>query len=186
MSTATDDFPECADLPAGQRKICRGETKHPAVIRNAYRERWGIAPRQWAPRQMVLQRNNSTGEVKLVGPDATASTTESQEQKSPAAGVGTEFMLLLQSLGVKPTPNCPCTKVRKKMDRLGIAGCIENRDELIAKLKKNAQGFGIAVKLKAGWFATLSGLAFSLNPLDPIPGLFDEAVRRAQAKESPT
>lgn len=36
--------------------------------------------------------------------------------------------------------------------------------------------------LQAAFWAAMTGLAFKVNPLDPIPGLFEEAIRRAEVK----
>jgi hypothetical protein len=73
------------------------------------------------------------------------------------------------------------------MDMLGPAWCRENKDKLVEQIKANAGKWGWTEKMAniatASWKSITTGLALKINPLDPIPGLFDEAVRRAEVEE---
>jgi len=66
--------------------------------------------------------------------------------------VGTNFKSLVDGLGVAPVEGCNCEALRDEMDCLGLPGCIR----------------------KAAGPAVWHGLAFTVDPRDPIPGLFDE------------
>jgi hypothetical protein len=96
-----------------------------------------------------------------------------------AEPVGTNLKKLIDSLGVEGSPGCNCESLRLEMDRLGIAGCLRERARLIAALRESAESVSWLSKLKAAGPAVWSGLVFKVNPADPIPGLFDEAVRMA-------
>jgi hypothetical protein len=101
---------------------------------------------------------------------------------SPSGGPGTELFLLLVSLNIQPKLGCGCNSVKSEMNKLGPAGCRENRDSLVAKIRDNSEKYRVSEWIAAGAAAIVSGLAFKLNPIDPIPGLFDEAVCRAEKK----
>lgn len=93
-------------------------------------------------------------------------------------GPGTEFKKLVASLGI--VDMCAtCIALMRKMDELGVAGCIEWRDELITELEESAQKYGWRKRIHAAGKAILKGLAGKVNPFNPIPGLFDEAIRLA-------
>jgi hypothetical protein len=67
-----------------------------------------------------------------------------------------------------------------KMNRWGVDGCREHRAEIIAHLKAAYQETSWADFATASAKAIASGLAFSINPLDPFGSLVDEAIRRAE------
>lgn len=92
---------------------------------------------------------------------------------------GTEFYKLARQLGVQPKPGCTCGAVAARMNVLGVAGCQAHRGELLAALAENYQLYGLKDKLTAAVHAVASGLAFRLDPRDPLGSLFDEALRRA-------
>ncbi len=94
-------------------------------------------------------------------------------------GPGTELHKLLASLNIKSSANCDCNAKAEQMDRWGVEGCITNRELIISWLREGQQRWGWSPILGAIRPALLSGLAFKLNPLDPIPGLVDEAIRLA-------
>jgi hypothetical protein len=71
------------------------------------------------------------------------------------------------------------------MDAWGVAGCRgEHYQEIVDRFRAYASKYGWATKLKAAALAVKTGLAFRLNPLDPAPGIVDEAIRRAEEKEA--
>lgn len=98
---------------------------------------------------------------------------------APARGVGTHLKLILTSLGLDESASCSCESWRARMDAWGPAGCRANRAAIETHLRAEAGAVGWVAKLKAGAKAAAAGLL--LNPLDPAPGLLDEAVRRAEA-----
>lgn len=103
----------------------------------------------------------------------------------PGNGPGTELKKLLESLGVNAGPTCDCRKRANDMDIMGIEGCKENREIIIGWLREGQERWGWKDKMKAAAKAVQTGLAFKLNPLDPFPGLVDEAIRLAEASPRP-
>jgi len=100
-------------------------------------------------------------------------------------GPGSELTALIKKLGYVSKPNCACKRHARMMDELGVEGCRRDRAVVIqwindARAEWGITGlFGMAAP---AWHAFTSGLAFRLNPLDPVPSLVDEAIRRAEAK----
>lgn len=103
---------------------------------------------------------------------------------APADGPGTELEGLIDSLGLKKKEGCRnCRKLADAMNRWGVAGCLEHREAILSQLRKAQQKLGWLEAMRAGANAVRAGLV--LNPLDPAPGLFDEAIRRAALKAHP-
>ena len=101
----------------------------------------------------------------------------------PEGGPGTEMKAMLAGLGVNPGPTCDCNAKAVQMDLWGVEGCRANRNTIVGWLRDNAPRWGWADRVKAAANAVINGLAFKLNPLDPFPGVLDEAIRRAEEKE---
>lgn len=99
-------------------------------------------------------------------------------------GVGSQMWKLLSGLRVKHKSSCFCLQLAKRMNELGPDGCSDRSEELIEEMRKNQGSYGWAEHLTAGVLAVSSGLAFKLNPLDPIPGLLNEAIRLAKEAET--
>lgn len=99
-------------------------------------------------------------------------------------GPGTELKAILASLNINPSPSCDCNARAWQMDEWGVTGCKTNRDTIILWLKEGQDRWGWSNSFSIISSAIWSGLAFKLNPLDPIPGLVDEAIRRAEEKET--
>lgn len=95
-------------------------------------------------------------------------------------GVGTHLKLLLMSLGLEESVSCSCASMRAQMDAWGPAGCRRNQHAILTHLRTEAGKVGWTVSLKTGVKAAVSGLI--LNPIDPAPGLLNEAVRRAEVE----
>lgn len=95
-------------------------------------------------------------------------------------GPGSQLWKLLSSLGVTHTSDCSCVSLAEYMNAVGPARCQQESGILINRIKANQELYGWSTWLKAGALAVVTGLAFSLNPLDPIPGLFAEALKRAE------
>lgn len=106
------------------------------------------------------------------------------QPQPPSSGPGTELKAILHSLGVDPGPSCDCNQRAEQMDKWGVDGCKRYRDEIVGWLKEGQTRWGWKEKLAIAAKAVTTGLAFSLSLLDPIPGLVDEAIRRAEEKEN--
>lgn len=157
----TDDFPECDQFRnnAVRYGICRGERYSPEKT-DRWRIAWGISP---------------------FNPDITAEkpTHVRQAARPIMEPVGTILKNLIESLHIPEQEGCACPQIQAAMDTLGIEGCLRERDSLISALRENAGGVSLWSKLKAITPAIVGGLTFKVNPLDPAPGLFDEAIHLA-------
>lgn len=112
---------------------------------------------------------------------------------SPGFGAGTELKKILASIGIHEKPNCPCAAFAATMDRWGIDGCIARRAHIEDKLRSNAKqwGWGSVSELLqptnareiigAAWKSVKTGLVFKINPLDPFPGLVEQAIEAEEA-----
>lgn len=100
--------------------------------------------------------------------------------EAPAKGPGTELKALLAKIGINPKPTCPCNDTMKWMNQLGVEGCRTERMAIVNKLKAAAKNYSWTETINAASRAVVSGLAFSLNPLNPFPGLVEEAIRLAE------
>jgi len=97
-------------------------------------------------------------------------------------GPGTELVRILASLGITIMVDCPCKVRAAQMNAWGIDGCREHFNEIVGWLREGQAFWGWKEKLAAAFSATVSRLAFRLNPLDPFPGLVEEAISRADEK----
>lgn len=102
----------------------------------------------------------------------------------PTKGPGTELMGILAQLGIRSGANCDCKQKAAQMDTWGVAECRNNRDTIVGWLRDGQTKWGWKDKLLAAKNAVTTGLVFTFNPLDPFPGLVDEAIRRAEQKEA--
>lgn len=97
-------------------------------------------------------------------------------------GVGEAFFEITESLGIKTPIDCLCRHVRNRMNSLGPDGCRRERPQLLVSLRENAKRIRLSQKLRAIPLSIWTGLVWKVNPLDPLPGMFDEAVRMAEKK----
>lgn len=125
---------------------------------------------QW---KVIRQHNNQYG-LTILG---------CQEQDYPQ-GPGTELHNMLAELGINPSPTCECNERMTAMNDWRVAGCKENRETIIGWLRDGQVKWGWRDRMVAMAKAVASGIAFKLNPLDPMPGMVDEAIRRAELKEA--
>jgi hypothetical protein len=88
-------------------------------------------------------------------------------------GPGGHLMRLLKSAGIVPTPECGCDNKASQMDRWGVAGCVQHREEIIGWLNEAAAEQGWAAKLSVAW---KSGCL-------TIGGLVDKAIAAAEGAE---
>lgn len=105
-----------------------------------------------------------------------------RSRSAPVAGPGTELRKLLKALGVSDNGCAGCGGTASQMNVWGVDGCRARRDEIAGRLREQAGKRGWRVLLTAAFAAVASGLALRLNPIDPFPGLVDEAIRRAEAQ----
>lgn len=98
----------------------------------------------------------------------------------PAEGPGTELKAIIASLGVTPTSTCGCESLANEMNMLGVDGCRRERERLVSALREKREAFGLEDTVKAAALAFANGLAWRINWKDPLPDLFDVAVRRAE------
>jgi hypothetical protein len=148
----------------GQKwNICQGP---PSAKRDAYLTRWTL--------KTVASSMPSRHVPQLVHKEYEALSAQS---------VGTELKQILTSLGFS---NCGgCAAYTLQMDRWGIAGCKEKYGEILTHLRAEQRKRGWLSLIAASVAAVRTGIAFRLDPLDPAPGLLDEALRRAEAKVTP-
>jgi hypothetical protein len=111
-----------------------------------------------------------------------AHTRPAPQPPRPAGGPGTELKALLAELGIVPTRSCECNRKAEEMDRLGVGGVRRDRDRIVAWLREAQRKRSWGQQLAAAAKALASGLAWKLDPLDPAPGILEEALRRAGAK----
>jgi len=96
----------------------------------------------------------------------------------PADGPGSELKRLLTELGLTGKAGCGCEAFLLQMNAWGLDGCAQHREAILAQLRVNQARLGWLEALRAAAAAVRSGLVLALNPLDPAPGLLDEALRR--------
>jgi hypothetical protein len=99
-------------------------------------------------------------------------------------GPGTEFEVLAKSLGLNPNEGCGCASIKLRMNHLGVAGCIENRSDLLESLRQNEATFSWLATAIAAGNAARSGLALKISWTDPLPDLLDLAIENARLKNS--
>jgi hypothetical protein len=99
-------------------------------------------------------------------------------------GVGFELTKLYKSLGINPPENCTCRALSVRMDELGPAGCREQEDELIKAMEENAAKYKWTDTLKAGFKAIGKGLAFKINPANPLRSCLRIAIERTEADDA--
>lgn len=165
-------------------EVCKG--LHGPEKQEAYQRKWAIR----------LELNRRGGNIPPIVPEretpsiASRSRPVKPSRASPSlpkttSGPGTELKALLTSLGFK-APCGSCSDKAAVMDAWGVKGCRENLHILVDWLKREQVKLGWLQTIKAGTKALTNGLVFALNPIDPVPGLIEEAIRRAEAKSPPS
>jgi len=196
---------ECDKYPGRLREICRGTADLPPEKINAYRHRMGLKP-------FDLNDTTFTGFSKPKSLHRKPEVEKKRERKIPkqrrkggccggkhrkqvrnsrskpaaekvALGPGSHLKQLLSKLGVEPAPNCSCNLLIEIMDDLGSVGCKLWRASLLKLMHKNQEKYGWSTYLRAGVGIVLLGWTFKINPANPIPDLFDWAVRLAEQDE---
>lgn len=89
---------------------------------------------------------------------------------------GTEFKKLVASLGI--TYMCDaCRATMDWMNELGVDGCRNHFGEIVTQIENNARNYSWARKITVAGAGVLRRM--KVNPFNPIPGLVEEAIRRA-------
>jgi hypothetical protein len=137
---------------------------------------------------MTATKDAAKAELETAEPESEreAALRAALGMKPREVGPGEEFDALTKSLGLEKWEGCSCAAIRDDMNRAGVAGCREKRNHFIERIKANV-ATGIAANklskwawVKAACRAVRLGLAFKIDPRDPIPGLFDLAVNNAE------
>lgn len=93
---------------------------------------------------------------------------------------GTALKTILTSIGLK-IPGCDtCNGWRVKMDRGGAVWCRQHRSEIIQRINEAKQSVDWLTYAQAGAKAFKNGVAWEIDWMDPAPGLFELAMRRAE------
>jgi hypothetical protein len=95
-------------------------------------------------------------------------------------GVGSQLWRLLKRLGIHNNAQCSCVLLADIMNTLGPQGCREQKETLLKLMSKNQEKYGWKDYFRAAKNAVLLGWIFKLNPLDPLPGLLNEAIKLAE------
>lgn len=103
---------------------------------------------------------------------------------APHDGPGTELKRLFDSLDINERLDCDCEWMMREMNALGAAGCRRERPRLVKALKANAKKYSWVDTIRAAKKVAASELALQIDLRDPIGWLFDEAVRRWEAREA--
>ena len=100
-------------------------------------------------------------------------------------GVGSQLWRVLQRLGIQHRPECSCIILADIMNDLGPEGCCQpdNRELLLKLMQKNWKRYGWFDIAQASARSILTGLAFKVNPTDPLPGLLDYAIKLAETAQ---
>ncbi len=99
---------------------------------------------------------------------------------SSQLSTGSILHKLLNDHGLTELPGCSCKSIINWMNRIGPQGCREQKEIIVKKLNESRELVSWSTMIRAGVAAVKSGLAFKLNPLDPIGSLVDEAIRLAE------
>jgi hypothetical protein len=97
-------------------------------------------------------------------------------------GSGTELQKLFRELDITEHDGCKCKQIMTEMNKLGVVGCVRERNSLLKKLKSNAKHYTWIEKLRAARKVATSKIALRIDLKDPIGWCFDEAVRRYAEK----
>lgn len=97
---------------------------------------------------------------------------------------GTELKKLLATLGLDSVLGCSCNDRARMMDAWGPEGCLDRKQEILGWLRESAKQTTTGAYLKAITKAVTSGMAFKLDPFNPVESLLDEAIKRSQTSEN--
>lgn len=98
-------------------------------------------------------------------------------------GPGDAMQEIMDELRITEKVGCSCKSLARKMNKLGIDGCVKNRVELIAELNRNSAKYSWIEKFKIGIYNTTNPLAIGFLVSGNIAeAMLDEAIRRVQLR----
>lgn len=98
-------------------------------------------------------------------------------------GPGAELRAVIQGLDLAAPAGCGgCNSLMQEMNRLGVEGCRREYDRLLKSMRKNAKRFGWVDWSIAAMAALRNGIATEVNWIDPLPGLLNLAIQRAEQR----
>jgi hypothetical protein len=128
--------------------------------------------RAYSPAEAQAAASAATGIMRSVGRDP---------NRPP--GVGDCFERLAESIGLRGIDmgcGTGCGEAKARMNALGPDGCRREFDALVAKLRENQSKIGLTKRVAAIGLAVWTGLAWKVDPRDPLPGMLTEAIRLAE------
>lgn len=130
-------------------------------------------------KSMTTQPTRSLVRRHIVSPGETIRLGTVAPAPELSSGPGTELKAIFRSLGL---PTCgPCHAWASLMDQNGVRWCRDNKQLIVARLREARDEATWFQKRRAEVLAIATGLAFHLDPLDPLGSVVDEAIRRAEA-----
>jgi hypothetical protein len=99
-------------------------------------------------------------------------------------GPGAELSAMLAEIGVSAVEGCGCEALAAKMNLWGADGCREKRQFIARKLKQNAKKLKLAKLVATAFSSATASWVGAIKLTDPWGSLVDEAIRRAEEKES--
>jgi hypothetical protein len=106
------------------------------------------------------------------------------DERTIDRGPGFELHRIFDQLGVEMQEGCACRARIAQMNTWGVEGCREHLEEIVSALGKDSAKYSWGTKLKAVFGTVTTGLAFRINPLDPLRSLVLEAIRRTEADDA--
>lgn len=129
------------------------------------------------PEWAVVQVNPSKhGMCVLAKPDVVGLRAQPAPFWNPTVGPGSRLTEMLSKIGVTDKPGCDCKKKAGLMDVWGVKGCRIHYTTLLSWLEEGQSRWSWAEKLRAAAGAVTSGIAFQLDPLNPIKSMLDIAI----------
>lgn len=105
---------------------------------------------------------------------------EPAEIPDPGFGPGTELSAILAGLGISMAADCGCKAMAKRMNVWGVSGCREHHGKIVAHLKQAAKRKDWSRKWSVATAINTALVGMKVNWLDPIPGLVNLAIERAE------
>lgn len=184
------NFAECDQFTGFRKQNCRHERLTPLKC-DLWRISMGLDPLDPESRQHATLPGGVFGKgkeftVKMVNDDGSFQEIKLIKDNNKPEGkrhenVGDILGGLFAKLGVAHCiPGGGCQSTKGKMNSAGIQGCKDRREEFIADIRSRAETIPATAWLTAAAKAVTTGMVFHLNPLDPVPSLYDYAIRLAE------
>lgn len=98
-------------------------------------------------------------------------------------GVGTEFFKLGSEFGIPIRNSCNCKAMIVMMNSKGVKWCKQNRPSIIKSMEENARVYNWTDYVRAGAVVAFNmrfDIILSVDPIHPIPGMLEVAIRNAE------